>query len=230
MIETRAEFNKRISEIDLYFNTLSIFDKGKCTIQCMTIDDQILEQDIDEELTRILKANGFLLLYNLIESTTRKSIGAIFNAMHTESITFKQLTLDLRKLWFNQKVIDLKEGTFRVDTLKKMLHELADVILNNELLHFKAECVNISGNIDARELRDIATKFGFTQSPNGEELLTVKDKRNKLAHGEMTFTEIGRDYSIGDLITFKDKTYIYLQDVLANIDTYINESKYKAEP
>ena len=227
MIDTKIEFNKRLAEIDLYFQTLEILDKGRCKILCQTINGDELKQDINEELTRILKANGFLLLYNLIESTIRKSITAIFNAMHSESVTFHQLTLDLRKLWINQQVRDFKEGTFKIDTLKKLLYDIADSILNSQLLQFESTCVNISGNIDAREIRGIAAQFGFKQSLNGEELLTVKDKRNKLAHGELTFTEIGRDYTINDLITFKEKSHNYLLDVLNCIEEYINERKYK---
>jgi len=57
--------------------------------------------------------------------------------------------------------------------------------------------------------------------------LTIKNKRNHLAHGEYTFAEIGKDYTVGDLVKFKDKTELYLTEVLSNIDSYLVDMKFK---
>jgi len=218
MINTKNEYNKRLSEIDIYFDTLQLLDKGECKVVCTDILGQQTEKDIDVNLSTILKANGFLLLYNLVEATIRNSINAIFVSVHSQNVTFKHLTDNLRKLWIKQEIKNIQHEDIFV---------LSKKILENELLQFKAECINISGNIDAQKIRDIAKQFGYQESGNGRDLVTIKEKRNKLAHGEYTFSEIGKDYTVRELIVFKNNTKNYLDDVLANIEQYINNEGYK---
>jgi hypothetical protein len=218
MINTKNEYNKRLSEVEIYFDTLQLLDKGSCKIVCADIIGKVSEKKIDNNLSTILKANGFLLLYNLVEATIRKSINAIFDSVHSKNITFKHLTDNLRKLWIKQEIKNIKHED---------IFTLAKQILDNELILFKAECINISGNIDAQKIRDITKQFGCQESKNGRDLVTIKEKRNKLAHGEFTFSEIGKEYTVKELIDFKNNTKTYLDNVLINIEQYINNEGYK---
>jgi len=227
MNNTLVEFQKRIKEVDIYFQTLDLLDKGRCKISCTDIQGNVFEKEIDNELSKILKANGFLLLYNLIEATIKTSIDEIFIAIHTSNITFKSLTENLKSLWINQEIKDLKDNTFNVATLRTKVMNISESILKSELTIFKSECVNISGNIDAKKIREIAKQFGYNEPKDGGGLLTIKNKRNHLAHGEYTFAEIGKDYTVGDLVKFKDETELYLTEVLSNIDSYLAEMKFK---
>jgi hypothetical protein len=218
MIDTKNGYSKRLLEIETYFDTLTLLDKGNCKIVCTDILGNESYKDIDVNLSTILKANGFLLLYNLVEATVRYSIKAIFSSVHSKNLTFKHFTDNIRKLWIKQEIKNIKQD----DILA-----LSKRILENELLVFQTECVNISGNIDAQKIRDIAKQFGFQESKNGRDLVTIKEKRNKLAHGEFTFSEIGKDYTISDLIRYKDSTKNYLDDVLAKIEDYINNEGFR---
>ncbi len=218
MINTKNEYNKRLSEIEIYFETLELLDRGSCKIVCTDIINNESYKEIDSNLSTILKANGFLLLYNLVEATIRNSINAIFESVHLNNLSFKNLTCNLRKLWIKQEIKNIKyEDIFN----------LSNKILNDELLLFKAECINVSGNIDAQKIRNIARQFGYQESIDGRDLITIKDKRNKLSHGEFTFSEIGKDYTVNELINFKNNTKDYLDNVLINIEQYINSKGYK---
>ncbi len=42
---------------------------------------------------------------------------------------------------------------------------------------------NFAGNLDSKEIRKIAKKYGIEFSEQCSEILTIRDKRNKLAHG-----------------------------------------------
>lgn len=217
MENTKSEYKKRLHEVELYFKVIELLDKGDCVINCTDILGVNVSQKIDAELSKILKANGFLLLYNLIEATIRNSIDAILVSMHNSKVTFGSLTDNLRRLWIRQefKHIDSSE-----------ILSLTNKIINNEILTFKAECVNISGNIDAKKIREISKQFGCNELKDGRDLATIKEKRNKLAHGESTFSEIGKDYTMAELVDFKDKTKEYLSNVLKEIETYINDKTY----
>lgn len=226
MQNTKNEFIKRLSEVNIYFETIELLDKGSCKFVCMDINGIIIEKYIDPNLSKILKANGFLLLYNLIEATIRNSINAIINSVHAENMTFRMLSERLRILWLNQEIRGLKDNSFNVKILREKMTDISTKILSDELLIFKNECVNISGNIDAQEIRNIAKQFGYSESRNGSGLLTIKEKRNKLAHGEFTFADVGQDYSVGDLLRFKQETEAYLNDVLSQIESYINNKVF----
>ena len=119
MNNTRLEYNKRLHEVEVYFETLKMFDNGSCSIKCIDILGNETTKEIDSELSTILKANGFLLLYNLIESTIRKSIDAVITSMHTSSVTFRNLSEELRKLWIKQE----GKNSNVVDTVIKVVEK-----------------------------------------------------------------------------------------------------------
>ena len=221
MNNARLEYNKRLREIELYFDTLRLLDKGTCTIKCVDILGNEETKNVDTELSTILKANGFLLLYNLIEATIRNSIDAVINSIHASTVTFRNLSNNLKKIWIKQ---ESKSITGEKNHEKVMV--IAKAILDNEILTFERDCINISGNIDAQKIREILKQFGGNEISNGRDLKTIKDKRNNLAHGEFTFSEIGRNYTVRELIDYKDETKDYLSNVLDEIQDYIGNQKY----
>lgn len=222
MNTTKSEFQKRISEINIYFETLEMLDRGECRIVCQTLIGEEEIMHIDSELSKILKANGFILLYNLIESTVRKSIDAILNVVKDEGLTYRTLSDKLKKLWIKQEIKNINANEIGIKVLN-----IAESILNNELLLLKQECITISGNIDAQKIREIAQMVGYDEPKDGAALKTIKDKRNHLAHGEYTFAEIGKEFSVKDLMTFKQKTEEHLKHVLTNVEEYINNKKFR---
>jgi hypothetical protein len=62
-----------------------------------------------------------------------------------------------------------------------------------------------SGNIDAREIRETAKSYGFSdktdgmKTQNGNDLLKIKTNRNDLAHGDKSFSDVGKDASAEEL-------------------------------
>lgn len=205
------------------FDTIKLLDNGDCSIICKDINGIVKEKIIDNELAKIMKANGFLLLYNLIEATIRNSISAILNSISTDKLTFKLLSDNLKKLWINQEINNIKD----ISKFKEKVSELSEKILNDSLLEFSQECINISGNIDAQKIRDIAKKFGYLEPKDGRGLQTIKDKRNQLAHGEFTFSDIGKNYTSNDLIEYKSEVVSFIEGVLNNVEVYINTKGYK---
>lgn len=221
MTNVRNEFNKRLCEICQYFDALQLLDKGSCSIQCIDILGKKEIKKVDSELAKILKANCFLLLYNLVEATISNSIQAIFKSMHSSNITYRDLTDKIRRMWVRQEV----KNTPQTDNLLDILRKVVD----NQILNFTNDCIKISGNIDAQKIREISEQFGCKIVSDGRDLCTVKEKRNKLAHGEYTFAEIGQDYSVSDIVKYKDSVQLYLTRVMNEFEIYINNSGYSVK-
>ena len=47
MNNTKIEYNKRLHEVEVYFETLELLDKGNCTIKCVDILEQETVKKID---------------------------------------------------------------------------------------------------------------------------------------------------------------------------------------
>ena len=128
----------------------------------------------------------------------------------------------------NLQTIWLKQETKGLNSEKKndKIMSMVKTILENEILSFKRDCIDISGNIDAQKIRDVLKQIGGNEIRDGRELKIIKDKRNNLAHGEFTFSEIGKDVLMSELIEYKDKTKDYLSNVLIEINDYIEDQRY----
>jgi len=166
MINTKTDFEKRKIEIEEYFEFLKIIDDENTKLKFLK-DDNLVEEKISPQLNKILLANGFLLLYNLIEATVRNSIIEIFNVIKENNICYEQLTNNIKKIWIKQRTENLKENKFKIETLHQNIYDIIDEILNKEIISLLKENLNFSGNLDAQKIRELAKEYGFKSPANG---------------------------------------------------------------
>ncbi|MCI5130582.1 MAG: hypothetical protein D3904_03455 [Candidatus Electrothrix sp. EH2] len=226
MNSTKLDFEQRKQEVETYFSFLVILEDDENTRLKYKKGETIVKERVSGLLQKILIANGFLLLYNLIEATVRNSILEIYYEIQDSNINFEMLSDRLKKIWIKQETDKLKEGTFKQDTLRNQVLDIAESVLKKESIALSRENLDFSGNLDAQKIRELSRKFGFSRPQDGRNLVTIKNKRNRLAHGEATFSEIGRDYTVGELTSFKDETLIFLDEVISKIEHFISHKKY----
>jgi hypothetical protein len=227
MDNTKQDFEKRKAEIDNYFRLLIVFDDDDTRLHYKNEERIIVEERIQPQAQVILIANAFLILYNLIESTVRNSIIDIYARIKDDGVRYEDLTENLKKIWIKKITDNLKEANYRSDTLRDRIFTLAEKILKRETILLSNEYIDFAGNIDARKIRELADTIGFDTSSNGRNLKEIKNKRNRLAHGEQTFYEVGKDFSVKQLSEFKDETFKYLSDVIEKIEKFITDKKYQ---
>ena len=63
--------------------------------------------------------------------------------------------------------------------------------------------------------------------PLSDSEMQLKERRNDLAHGTLSFAECGRDYSIYDLSDIKSETDLFLKGLLQGMKQYYDEKLYK---
>jgi len=228
MDNTKDDFETRKTEIENYFDFLHVIDDEK-TLLKYNKDNEMVEEKIPTKLQTILIANTFLILYNLIESTVRNSIVEIYEKIKEEEVSYNDLSDKLKTIWLKQKAKNLKDNNVGESTIKDSIQDIIKNVVENEIILLTKDDIDISGNIDARKIRVLAEEIGFdksTNEANGQNLVVIKNKRNGLAHGNYTFYDVGRDYTVNDVNTFKQETFDYLFDVINNIEKFINEKKY----
>ena len=174
-------------------------------------------QDHDE-LLKTFKATCYLLLYNLVESTMRNAIEAIFDELKSKGVQFDECREELRREILKN---------FKKRDMEKLLPKLLS--LARDVVHETFEgSETFAGNLDARAIRRTAKRFGF-EAPIGSEfamLQTVKDARNDLAHGVKSFDEVGRNASPSDLEEARLQTVDILTKTLGNIRDYLLNQQY----
>lgn len=225
MIDVKRDFESRVNEIELYFSFMqSIMLKGA---KLVYPDDSI--EIFTTDIKEIFKANSFLLLYNLSESCIKNGMEKIYSTLDYERVNYDDLKEGIRK-----EIIRFLKKNVKVDDFVSDVNNIAyDIVIKC----FESEKL-LSGNLDARKVRDLASKYGFSYvtTPltlsgrfthiNSNNLLTVKTRRNDLAHGTYSFKECGREYTIQDLITIKNHVIAYLRQILNNIEKYIANKEY----
>jgi len=170
----------------------------------------------------MLKATGFLVLYNLAEASMRDGVTAIHDAMKSTGVSFDQLRPDLRRV-IAKNAVDGGVG---------QLAHFTDLATDIVCKTFDATRV-FSGNVDAKAIREVARKYGFDhrvpdQGGAGDSLLMVKTARNDLGHGIKSFVEVGREHSVADMLRTRDDVVRYLRAIVSNIAVFIENRGYLA--
>ncbi len=200
---------------------VSSLDSKKVRLADGALQGDAYENSEEHELLKTLKANLFLLLYNLVEATVKNAIEAIFERLSRESISFDVCRSELK-----QVVLRNLKGHSVEQIHVNMTSIAIDVVTKT----FRKEQL-FSGNVDAREIRETAKKYGFNHpTVNGNELLTVKSNRNDLAHGDKTFSAVGADYDVPRLKKIAMQVFRYLGEFIKNIDSYLASKSYLAAP
>lgn len=201
-------FNERVREIELYYNFLKANLNNRSEI----------------ELYKILRSNLILMLYNMVESTISNAIEEIHNNMHVNNTTFDSLNFELKKVLIKQ----LKNNINPHDFVKSINYLATDIVKQC----FQKRKIS-NGNIDNDAISKLGREYGFNirttyeETKNGKCLEVIRGRRNDLAHGTFSFTEIGKEYTIEDLGLMKDEAINYLNQILHNISDYLINQNYK---
>lgn len=210
-----TDFYERRADVDRYLASLVLAERQ---LNAGTIPSR------HEAELRMFKAGAMLVLYNAVEASARGGIEAIYDEIAVHQIPFDDLRPTLKK----KIVQDFKSNASASDG--DQISALAREMISRS---FDAEKL-FSGNVDARKIREKSRIYGFPVSSvyglthDGGDLVVVKSKRNDLAHGLVSFAEVGRDYTARDLYKLGKRVVRYLEAVLLQIDVYLDNGDYIA--
>jgi len=229
MILTKTLFNGRKDEIEFYFEILSDIIKPEAVTDRQKAE---IKTKDNGRFIRISKSNFLVMLYNLIESCVKSGFEEIYEVLKSENISYVQASYALRDIWSNHEISKAHQSTANRETYGKRVKNILDHVISNAPVALSKKVIETmaSGNLDARKIRELLEKhdIGFTETHNGGKphMLTVKNKRNSLAHGEESFDEAARDLTIEDLEKIKNEVLVFIEDALSGIETYYNDRLY----
>jgi hypothetical protein len=222
-----ADFEKRVKEIDVYFRHLEAIEEKDGKLSVPTARGRALRR-VDPELVKVLKANMFILLYNLVESSIRQSLVEVFDTITSEGMPYADASDHIKKIW-----ISVGHRKFKDKSDDQIFQALASLAQDIVEIEFGDGFIS-GGNLDGRKIRDLSERYGFScavhrNAKNGVKLYEVKKHRNDLAHGLVSFSECGRNYTVSDLRKTKHEVEMYLRGILRNISRYLEMKQFRVQ-
>lgn len=170
----------------------------------------------------ILKSAYVIMLYNAIEAT----MSLVFERIHEEisRVNYVDLSPELKLIWVDFFFANQSSKTFKA--------HLDGAINKNLTLPFLREFTEkiklFSGNLDARKLDQLLKKYGIGSLSTADrgKLLIIKTKRNKIAHGELSFKEGCRNMTSAELQGLQRATFSALDSIVKQAELYIASKKY----
>lgn len=213
------EINRFIDLIELIENTLIGF--SNVNQKCFSLKIEIIDKIEAEAVFKSMKSNVIIMLYNLVESSIRSTMYYYYERFNAQKCTYSSTIVELKKLWINHRA-----KNFKVNETAEQVFELIENSIDTEYslaLNFDKN-FSLSGNADVRELKRILDTHGLKYQNSqfdecGLPLKNIKDMRNNLAHGNISFEDNGKKITASDLLHYKEQTYQcieYFMDIVNN--------------
>ncbi|MCU0470285.1 MAG: MAE_28990/MAE_18760 family HEPN-like nuclease [Arcicella sp.] len=231
-LSAKPDFDNTKKEIEKYLTFLQHVENGDLILKnsIFNVEEGF---SIDTELTNILKANTFLLLYNLVESTIRNLLWDIWRALQQDGVEYSQLVEEIKRILIERKIsLDFYSNN---NTITNQVMQVLNAVFSDlSVLHpsEKRDIFLEGGNLGFTEIQKTFKKYGIrnitqNHSSQPEYFNKTKANRNHLAHGEKTFKECGRDYTYAELKEYNNSICEFLERVIGIVEVYIQNKNYK---
>lgn len=217
----QRNFTKRADDINEAYRLISFVANVESHRNQPILDaDKGEELYVTQEMQCTLKAQFLIVLYNIVESTVCDCLNSFYDSIADDNLTFAELSDEMRTMWKNY-----------LNRTSNPNSKKSDIELMDMAIRFESHAINISGSLDMRKIIDVFSKHGCKLDETNRykysnSFLIVKNKRNNLAHGDVSFSECGSNYMISDLQKIKDDILKGMQEVVTQAKEYINNRSY----
>ena len=223
MQSTKNDLEMRKAEVEEVLKFLQYFET-----------DFSIPSDADFSVLGVktsIKANIVLMLYNAVESTVTSCLKKIHERIRNDSLKYRDLSDQLKKIMAVYYGHSMEKASNMDDEMVIALR-FADFVNNLGVFDVSYDELSnkyqlYSGNLDSKEINNVLKKYGIPFNEKCSELQTIKRDRNILAHGEMSFEEIGRDLSIPQLKEMSNRTFNFLNKMIDSVSFFLVNEGYK---
>jgi hypothetical protein len=226
-------FDERVQEIDSYLNLLDALEK-----QTQNGPPRIGAFSITTQQQKILYAAVYLHLYNLVEATLTWCLDAVSNASRTGGWLPSDLSNELRREWVRTQA--RTHMTLSPETRLQTTIEFCECLVQlMPIGQWGIERRN-AGSWDDKLIEDMTSRLGCSVRLKSVTLSGIKRKirddkstlelvknfRNMLAHGSISFTECGTGVTSSELRTITANAINYLREVVQSFENFISSFEF----
>jgi MAE_28990/MAE_18760-like HEPN len=228
-------FEERLQEIDSYLNLLEVIEKQvqKGLPQFKGDDSTITVQQ-----QRMLYSSVYLQLYNLVESTVTQCVDTISDIVNAQELQPDDLCDALKREWVRlvaRTHIDLSSEK-RLESAMALCDHVAS---SQSISEFNVERGG-GGNWDDQSIHKFTKRLGLSLEISREAqqavkqpfkndmgtLSLIKDYRNKLAHGNISFAECGENVTVHDLRQLTEHVALYMGEVVGCFKQFLDTHEF----
>lgn len=224
------DFVIRCEEIERYIAFVDILDNGNHNVlsQIQTNTHLPFTYMIDRELHKTLRASTYLLIYNILESTMSDALDSVHETLVSENVDYMMLNDNLKNIILSNIRKGLSEQSIRDILISNI--DIRAIFLSHG--YNKKDLLN--GNLDVRVVKEFAVRYGFSIDPvdkkagvyKPEVIREIKDQRNALAHGAISFEQCGHGIPIFTLKNKFENAKKLLLAVFNGLDDLLSQKKY----
>lgn len=237
MLYDNGTYELRKKEILKFIKLMQFLeDKEKdIDVDGISAFDKFFNRDTGIEITyqtmiNILKSNFSLMLYNFIEYTVTSLIESIYDEIKQKHLSYMDVNNSIRTLWRKTMLKTMNDPSSNFNTLINKNKEIVEKILKRDTLLINIKKSFPAGNLNGEVIKTIWEEHGIdfpVDFYRPDILRMIKERRNSLAHGTISFVDAVRDSSIKDMLDITEYVIRFLGKLIENIGEYIINEKYK---
>lgn len=224
----KNKFNQSIEDINDFFLLLEFIDSietyKNTKLENPTMPSSLLVTSTHQ---KCMRSHAVLMLYNIVEATVVECILAIFDSIRDDHLKYHELEDSLRDQWLRSMMTTSDTIKTRIARTKEIIGNInSDIFFNNAIGRF-------NGNVDLRTILNVCKDFKLQlrSIPNKDEVATtlkaIKDARNHLAHGDVSYSNFGSNILLSDIVKYKKHTLNFLSFFINRVEEYIANKEYK---
>lgn len=184
-------------------------------------------------VTSVICSNVKIMVYNIVEYAIKNLLQAIYDRLRDEQCGYSDVSLRLRDVWHHTSIHKgLVDPSAKNDTVEHISKKLLDCAINDVTLNLEAKETISGGNLDGDAIFNLFERHGVhTEHAKGEcqgELKDVKERRNALAHGSISFAEAGSQVTTPELAQLVNHVDAYLSELRKDVISYLNAGEYRS--
>lgn len=223
----REEFDKKQEDIDIIIELTKFLEKGNLLeISNSNAQEQGYTDKLpfDDQLINVLKSVIYIMSYNQLEATARSCLESVYDHLDDNEIGYEKLKPCIQKEILTAVIKNHENG----NAIHKCIGSDLEKKIPRASLNIKKV---FNGNVCKDTFIKINKDYDLRVTPSrenrdGEDLDTLKNARNDLAHGNKSFSEYGATYSTNDFIESSKRVSAYISSAITAFDEYIEEEKY----
>lgn len=203
------------------------------------IDDRLrnleeADREADETSGRKMliasKAATVIMLYGFVEEVASETFALLQRDIESRKLRYAQLAPKVQEAWLSHEFSYVAtEEVGHSFYLRKARNILTAA--TSSPITFGGRGLLGSANVDGDKINKCCARYGVcfdTRDMRDEmaALTEIRESRNSLAHGDVSFYEYGRGVTVDDLRKKRDKVFAILEYLVAAMKDYINNDKH----
>src|SRR5262249_11822217 len=161
----------------------------------------------------------------------RDAFDEIYKEIGSHGIRFSALRDKWQAAYVQHKLAHLTRQNANAETIFEAVRQLVNSVSSGLPLEFDVRRLNVSGNLDGALIRQMCATYGILYTPpktarGGADLEVVRIHRNALAHGTISFSELGKDYVSRDLRQIKARASVFLVGFVRSCESFRGNKLY----